>query len=96
MPCNAIAWLICGVSIHSVFLQVAKEVSKLNRNIEAHEDKHPMISDSETNRPTVRTMPMSTFPPCAMMFDPSPKVSTLPSVLWQSRFNISIVFAVST
>ncbi|KAF6034524.1 hypothetical protein EB796_007177 [Bugula neritina] len=73
--------------------EVAKEVSKLNRNIEAHEDKHPMISDSETNRPTVRTMPMSTFPPCAMMFDPSPKpikrdlmnVSPFPRILSDSR-----------
>ena len=57
-------------------LQISKEISRLTRAIKTHEETHPVILPvPEVSSP--KTMTVSTFPPCAVMFDNSPKVLCL-------------------
>ncbi|XP_067941452.1 brain-enriched guanylate kinase-associated protein-like isoform X2 [Watersipora subatra] len=51
---------------------VAREVTRLRRVINSHEESHPVI-DREVKDVSPSRLPITTFPPCAAMFDHSPK-----------------------
>ena len=69
-------FLYLDITTLCFLLQISKEISRLTRAIKTHEETHPVIlPEPEVSLP--KTMTVSTFPPCAVMFDNSPKVLCL-------------------